>query len=127
MNTHTKARMIFVGLTGALLLAATAGSATAQARYYPDGTNCSILSDDELVACQNQIYTRQLESGISQQAADPTDTPIASSHIEGNEAGQSDFVPGSEGTELPGADLPGSGPAALLPGPEGTIRSGPTE
>src|SRR5690242_14953244 len=60
---------ILTGLAGALLMTTIASSASAQARYYPDGTNCSLLDDSELVACQNQIYTRQLESGVSQQGA----------------------------------------------------------
>jgi hypothetical protein len=122
-----KADAIFAGLAGALLLTAMAGNANAQAKYYPDGTNCSILSDAELVACQNQIYARQLESGISQQMAEPAEVP--SSHIEGNEAGQSDFVPGAEGTELPGAGMPTASPSVMysLPGPEGTTVYGPTE
>jgi hypothetical protein len=122
-----KAYAIFAGIAGALLLTTMAGSASAQAKFYPDGTNCSTLSDAELVACQNQIYARQLESGISQQAADSTDTPVPSSHIDGNEAGQSDFVPGAEGTALP--NPPAEDPTLLyaLPGPEGTLRAGPTE
>jgi len=123
-----KAHAIFAGIASALLLTTIAGSATAQAKYYPDGTNCSLLSDAELVACQNQIYARQLESGISQQTADPADTPIPSSHIEGNEAGQSDFVPGAEGTLPPSAYAVGT-PTTLysLEGPEGTRVYGPTE
>lgn len=122
-----KAHMIFAGIAGALLLTTIAGGASAQARYYPDGTNCSLLGDDELVACQNQIYARQLESGVSQQAADPAE--VQSSHIEGNESGQSDFVPGSEGTEAPSAYAPVLMPAPLysLEGPEGTRVDGPTE
>jgi hypothetical protein len=122
-----KAHVIFAGIAGAVLLTTMAGGATAQARYYPDGTNCSLLSDDELVACQNQIYARQLESGISQQAADPAE--VQSSHIDGNEAGQSDFVPGAEGTEPPSTYYPPVTPTVPygLPGPEGTRVYGPTE
>ena len=122
-----KAHMIFAGIAGALLLTTMAGSANAQARYYPDGTNCSILSDAELVPCQNQIYARQLESGVSQMAAEPGE--VQSSHIEGNEAGQSDFVPGAEGTEAPSAYTPVAVPVPLysLEGPEGTRVTGPTE
>src|SRR3954471_6397909 len=96
-----KAQAILAGIAGALLLVTIAGSANAQARFYPDGTNCSLLSDAELVQCQNQIYARQLESGVSQMGADPAQVP--SSYIEGNEAGQADFVPGAEGTEPPSA------------------------
>jgi hypothetical protein len=122
-----KAHAIFAGIAGALLLTTMAGSASAETRYYPDGTNCSLLSDDELVPCQNQIYTRQLESGLSQQSANPGEVP--SSHIEGNEAGQSDFVLGAEGTELPSTGMPVIAPTLLysLPGPEGTQVYGPTE
>jgi hypothetical protein len=118
-----KAHAVLAGIAGALLLTTVAGGASAQARYYPDGTNCSLLSDDELVACQNQIYARQLESGVSQQAADPAEVP--SSHIEGNESGQSDFVPGAEGTRLPDNYVPA--PVYSLEGPEGTRVYGPTE
>ncbi|MDQ7249334.1 hypothetical protein [Dongia sedimenti] len=119
MKTHA----IFAGIAGALLLTTMADSANAQSKYYPDGTNCSLLSDAELVQCQNQIYTRQLESGVSREAADPAEVP--SSHIDGNEAGQSDFVPGAEGTQPPGADAPA--PRYSLEGPEGTRVYGPTE
>ncbi len=122
MKTHA----IFGGIAGAVLLTALAGSAHAQARYYPDGTNCALLSDAELVPCQNQIYARQLESGVSQMAADPAEVP--SSHIEGNEATLPDYVPGAEGTEPPSAYGP-TVPAPLysLEGPEGTRVTGPTE
>jgi len=126
MKTHA----IFVGITGALLLTAVAGSAAlAQARFYPDGTNCSQLSDAELVACQNQIYARQMESGMSQQE---TPAAVPSSHIEGTEASKPDFVPGAEGTAPPSAwNTPAETPTVIykaLPGPEGTIRvNGPTE
>jgi hypothetical protein len=122
-----KAHAIFAGLAGALLLTTMADSALAQAKYYPDGTNCSVLSDAELVQCQNQIYARQLESGISNQAADPAEVP--SSHIEGDETGQSDFVPGAEGTTLPDASMPAAAPTIIysLPGPEGTRVTIPTE
>jgi hypothetical protein len=119
-----KAQMIFAGIAGALLLTTMAGSANAQARYYPDGTNCSILSDAELVQCQNQLYARQLESGVSQMV-EPGEVP--SSHIEGNEAGQADFVPGAEGTELPSAYVTVPTPLYSLEGPEGTRVYGPTE
>lgn len=122
-----KAPLIFSGLVGGLLLAAS-GNAVAQAKYYPDGTNCSLLSGAELVQCQNQIYARQLESGMSRQMADPAEVP--SSHIQGNEATLPDFVPGAEGTPPPSAY---NGPAVTstvpygLPGPEGKRIYGPTE
>jgi hypothetical protein len=118
-----KAPVIFAGIAGAFLLTTMAGGASAEARYYPDGTNCSLLGDDELVACQNQIYARQLESGVSRQAGDPAE--VQSSHIEGNAAGQSDFVPGAEGTRLPDNYVPA--PVYGLEGPEGTRVYGPTE
>lgn len=121
-----KAHAIFAGIVGALLLSTMAGGASAQARYYPDGTNCSVLSDAELVQCQNQIYARQLESGVSQMGADSAE--VQSSHIEGNEAGQSDFVPGAEGTELPSTYAPVTPTVPYgLPGPEGTRVYGSTE
>jgi hypothetical protein len=122
-----KAHAIFGGLAGALLLTTMTDSALAQAKYYPDGTNCSVLSDAELVQCQNQIYARQLESGVSSQMADPAEVP--SSHIEGNDTGRSDFVPGAEGTALPDASMPTAAPTIIysLPGPEGTRVTIPTE
>jgi hypothetical protein len=122
-----KAHAVFARFAGALLLTTVADGAIAQAKHYPDGTNCSLLNDAELVQCQNQIYARQLESGISGQLADPAEVP--SSHIEGNETGQSDFVPGAEGTEPPGAGMPAAAPTVIysLPGPEGTRVTIPTE
>jgi hypothetical protein len=68
-----------------------------------------------------------MESGISGMAADPAEVP--SSHIEGNEASQPDFVPGAEGTEPPGAGMPAAAPSVTysLPGPEGTRIYIPTE
>jgi hypothetical protein len=118
---------IFTGLAGALLLTTMAGHADAQARVYPDGSQCNHLDGGALVACQNQVYQQQMESGISGLAADPAEVP--SSHIEGNEAGQSDFVPGAEGTEPPGAGMPSAAPPIVysLPGPEGTRIAVPTE
>jgi hypothetical protein len=123
MKTHA----IFAGIAGALVLTTMAGSADAQARLYPDASACNDLNGGALVACQNHAYSQQLESGISGMAADPAEVP--SSHIEGNEAGQADFVPGAEGTELPGAGMPAAAPTVLysLPGPEGTRSTIPTE
>ncbi|WP_395019591.1 hypothetical protein [Dongia sp.] len=120
-----KAHAIYTGIAGALLLTAIAGSAQAQMRIYPDGSACNALTGGALVSCQNQVYAQQLESGISQMAADPAE--VQSSHIEGNEAAQADFVPGAEGTELPG--MPTVAPTLLysLPGPEGVQVYGPTE
>ncbi len=118
MKTHA----IYGGFAGAVLLTLMAGSANAQARFYPDGTNCALLSDAELVQCQNQIYARQLESGVSQMAADPAEVQ---SHIEGNEATLPDYVPGAEGTAPPSATAPA--PLYSLEGPEGTRVTGPTE
>ncbi len=120
-----KAHAIFTGIAGALLLTTMAGSAFAQMRIYPDGSECNALTGGALVTCQNQVYSQQLESGISGMAADPAE--VQSSHIEGNEAGQADFVPGAEGTELPG--MPMVAPTVLysLEGPEGVRVYGPTE
>ena len=119
MKTHA----VFVGcIAGGLLLGAAAGMANAQVRAYPDGSDCNHLDGGALLTCQNQVYMQQMESGISQMA-DPAEVP--SSHIEGNEAAQSDFVPGAEGTELPTNYVPA--PLYSLEGPEGTRVYGPTE
>jgi len=127
MKLHVERHVLCAGIAGALILVAFAGSAAAESKYYPDGTNCSLLSDSELVPCQNQLYTRQLESGASQQAAQPGDqTLIPSSNIEGNNAAQSsDIVPGAETNVPPNAApvrTPATAPTTLytLPGPEGT-------
>jgi hypothetical protein len=125
MNKQGKFQTIFVaGVAGGLLLGASV--ANAQMRAYPDGSDCNHLDGGALLACQNQVYMQQMESGVSQMA-DPAEVP--SSHIEGNEAGQSDFVPGAEGTALPEAGLPTAAPLLLygLPGPEGVRVYGPTE
>jgi hypothetical protein len=118
-----KAQMICSGIAGALLLTTISGGASAQARYYPDAAMCALLDGAELVQCQNQAYARQLESGLSREAADPAEVP--SSHIEGNEASQPDFVPGAEGTQPLDAYTPA--PRYGLEGPEGTRVYGPTE
>ena len=124
-----KAHAIFIGITGALLLSTVAGGAYAQARIYPDGSDCNDLTGGALLACQNQVYAQQMESGISQEVA-PAEVP--SSHIEGTDAAKPDFVPGAEGTAPPSAwSTPANTPSVIyraLPGPEGTVRiSGPTE
>src|SRR5581483_10201157 len=46
-----KRPVILAGLA-ATLVAGFASGALAETKYYPDGTNCSLLSDAELVACQ---------------------------------------------------------------------------
>ena len=122
MKTHA----IFIAVAGGLLLSASAGIANAQVRAYPDASVCNHLDGGALLSCQNQVYSEQMESGLSNMAAEPGEVP--SSHIEGNEAGQSDFVPGAEGTEPPSAYAPGP-VYSILPGPEGTVRGyyGPTE
>src|SRR5439155_1375524 len=68
-----KRHAILAGIAGTMLVAGFAGAALAEGKYYPDGTNCSLLSDAELVACQNQIYARQLSSGESDMATGPND------------------------------------------------------
>ena len=121
-----KSNAIFVGcLAGGLLLGA--GIANAQMRVYPNGSDCNHLDGGALLSCQNQVYMQQMESGVSGMAGEPAEVP--SSHIEGNEASQSDFVPGSEGTELPGAGMPTVTPTVMydLTGPEGVRVYGPTE
>ncbi len=120
MKTHA----IFAGIAGALLLTTMAGSANAQVRAYPDGAECNHLDGGALVTCQNQVYSQQLESGVSHMTADPAAVP--SSHIEGNDATQPDFVPGSEGTaETPIYAAPER--VYSLEGPEGTRVYVPTE
>jgi hypothetical protein len=123
-----KRHAILAGLAGTMLVAGSAGSALAQAKYYPDGTNCSVLSDAELVACQNQLYARQLQSGESEMATGPADqTVVPGSNPADAAESASTIVPGAE-TNAPlspmirpedvttGADAP-----TMLPGPEGTI------
>ena len=102
----------------------SAFAAHAQVRTYSDASECNALTGGALLNCQNQVYIQQLESGQSQMASDPTEVP--SSHIEGNEAGQADFVPGAEGTEPPPTYY---APTTVysLEGPEGTRIYGPTE
>jgi len=123
MKTHA----IFAGIASALVLTTIAGGADAQARITPDGSACNHLDGGALVACQNQVYQQQLESGLSGMAADPAEVP--SSHIEGNEANKPDYVPGAEGTTPPDASMPAAAPSVVysLPGPEGTQVVVPTE
>jgi hypothetical protein len=119
--------MLFAGLAGAVLASACAGGALAQARYYPDGTNCSLLSDAELVACQNQLYARQLRSGESRAATGPADqTVIPGSNPAGVTAGASSFVPGAEGTAPLNPPLPRPEGAAPLDGAQPTVLGAPT-
>jgi hypothetical protein len=128
-----KHRVILAGLAGTMLVAGFAGSALAQAyangRYYPDGTNCSLLSDQEIVGCQNQIYARQLRSGESDMATGPNDQTLilGSSPADAAESA-STIVPGAE-TDAPldstlprpeGAEI-GTGEPTRLPGAEGTL------
>jgi len=127
MKFQGKAYAIYLASAAGLLLGASSPAAHAQVRTYPDASECNDLTGGALLSCQNQIYIQQLESGASQMQGEPTEVP--SSHIEGNEAGQSDFVPGAEGTELPSASAPIVTPVTVysLPGPEGTQVYGPTE
>lgn len=135
-----KRHVILAGAAGAVLAAASVSGALAQARstYYPDGTNCSLLSDAELVACQNQIYARQLQTGISAQATGPNDqTVIPTSNPAATAAAAPDIVPGAEVGPLPGGLVypedvtTGAAPSTvviiqqpMLPGPEGTVSGG---
>src|ERR1700749_89725 len=96
-----KRHAILAGLAGTVLIAGFAGCALAQARVYPDGTNCSLLSDDELVNCQNQMYMRQLQSGESTEATGPRDqTVVPGSNPTGDAESTSTIVPGAE-TDAP--------------------------
>lgn len=124
-----KRHVFLAGIAGSILVAGFAGSALAQAsstgRYYPDGTNCSLLSDAELVACQNQIYARQLQSGESAAATGPGDqTVIPGSNPAASAESASTIVLGAETNPPParpeGVTI-GVGAPTLLPGPEGTI------
>lgn len=118
-----KLRTIYVGMAGIVLFSACAGRAIAGSTYYPDGINCSLLSDAELVACQNQQYTRQLESGISAEATGPDDqTVVPTSHIGSSPSDDArGTVIGAE-TDIPPLPEPTISPmpSPRLVGPEGT-------
>jgi len=128
MKRHT----ILAGIAGTMLVAGFAGAALAESKYYPDGTNCSLLSDAELVACQNQIYARQLQSGESEMATGPNDqTVVPGSNPAGAAESASTIVPGAE-TDPPLMPLvrpedvtTGAGAPTVLPGPEGTVSAVP--
>jgi hypothetical protein len=134
-----KRHVFLAGIAGSILVAGFAGSALAQAlstgRYYPDGTNCSLLSDAELVACQNQIYARQLQSGESAAATGPDDqTVIPGSNPDAAAESASTIVPGAETNPPlePALPRPENAPPVatlgaptILPGPEGTISAAP--
>jgi hypothetical protein len=127
-----KRPVILAGIAGTILAAGFAGSALAQAKYYPDGTNCSLLSDAELVACQNQIYARQLRSGESDAATGPRDqTLVPSSNPAVSAESASTIVPGAEtnppidALARPEQPTIGTSAPTLLPGPEGTISAAP--
>jgi len=96
-----KRHSLLAGIAGTMLVAGFASGAFAQAstsgKYYPDGTNCSLLSDQELVACQNQIYARQLRSGESEMATGAGDqTVVPGSNPAGAAESASTIVPGAE-------------------------------
>ena len=113
-----KSNAIFLAcIAGSLVVGAYAGIANAQVRTYPDASECNHLHGGALLSCQNQVYTQQMESGLSGMVGEPAE--VQSSHVEGNEAAQSDFVPGAEGTEAPSAYAP-EPVYRTLPGPEGT-------
>ena len=105
---------IYAGIAGAILMTAFAGSAMAAGKFYPDGTNCSLLPDDELVACQNQLYTRQLESGQSAASTGPADQTMVPGGSQDGSAG----LPGAttetheSGTSTGGAETPIFAPPA---------------
>jgi len=134
-----KRPVILAGLA-ATLVAGFASGALAETKYYPDGTNCSLLSDAELVACQNQIYARQLESGESDAATGPDDqTLVPGSNPSASAESASTIVPGAETNPPLEPALPrpenappvGTPPVGtlgaptVLPGPEGTISATP--
>jgi hypothetical protein len=126
---------ILAGIAGTILIAGFAGNALAQAKYYPDGTNCSLLSDADLVACQNQIYARQLQSGESDMATGPNDQTVV---LGSNPAASSEYadtiVPGAETNPplMPAVPAKKNAPIGttlggptILPGPEGTLSAAP--
>ena len=129
-----KHSLILAGFAAALA-AGYAGGALAETKYYPNGTNCSLLSDAELVACQNQIYARQLESGESDAATGPDDqTLVPGSNPSAAAESASTIVPGAETDPPlePALPRPENAPAVgtlaaptVLPGPEGTISATP--
>ena len=132
IDSTTRFSQALVGTAaGFALFAGFSGNAAAQAKFYPDDTNCSVLPDSELVACQNQIYARQLRSGESASVTTPSDqTDIPGSNIaRGTENDLGGIVPGAE-TDTPTALVPQSTPSLApsgpmqLPGPEGTTVGG---
>jgi len=125
MKRHT----ILAGMAATMLVAGFASAALAESKYYPDGTNCSLLSDAELVACQNQIYARQLRSGESEMATGPNDqTVVPGSNPAGAAESASTIVPGAEADPplvRPEDVTTGAGAPTVLPGPEGTVSAVP--
>jgi hypothetical protein len=97
---------IYAGIAGAMLLTAFAASAQAAGKYYPDGTNCSLLPDSEIVACQNQIGTRQLESGQSAESTGPGDQTVVPNGTDAGTGG------------LPGANTTNHGSGGTVGGAE---------
>jgi len=124
---------LLAGIAGTMLVAGFAGPALAESKHYPDGTNCSLLSDAELVACQNQIYARQLRSGESEMATGPNDqTLVPGSNPSGAAESASTIVPGAETNPPLEPALPRPegaqvdvGEPLQLPGPEGTLSATP--
>ncbi len=128
-----KRPVILAGLA-ATLVAGFASGALAETKYYPDGTNCSLLSDAELVACQNQIYARQLESGESDAATGPDDQTLVPGSNPSAAESASTIVPGAETNPplAPALPRPENAPPVgtlgaptVLPGPEGTLSAVP--
>ena len=125
-----KRHILLAGFTGAALLSAFATGATAQAASYSVDTDCSIVPDADRVACEEQKYSLQLQSGESAEATGPDDqTLVPSSNMSGTHLDESDMstvVPNAEGYTPPaylGATVTVTpDEPATLPGPEGTTR-----
>ena len=125
-----KRHILLAGLAGATLLSAFATGALAQAATYTADTDCSIVPDADRVACEEQKYSQQLQSGESAAATGPNDqTEIPSSNMSGTHLDTPDtstVVPNAEGYTPPaylGATVTVTpDEPATLPGPEGTTR-----
>ncbi|HEY4163593.1 MAG TPA: hypothetical protein VGM59_11065 [Dongiaceae bacterium] len=106
---------VYAGVAVVLLAGFAAGAdAQQQGRYYPDGTNCSLLSDDEIVQCQNQIYQRQLESGQSAEATGPSDQTVVPSGTDSGAGG----LPGASTTNYGTGGSAGGAETFSFPNPK---------
>ncbi|HVZ01668.1 MAG TPA: hypothetical protein VHA35_19330 [Dongiaceae bacterium] len=63
---------IYAGLTGLVLISATAAPAIAQTKTFPPGTDCSALSGADMTACQNQMSSQQRDGTVGNGAVPGT-------------------------------------------------------